>query len=81
MFTVLNKISKLKLSIDVQLELFDRLVILVLLHGCEIWECGKIVEGLQLKFLKYILGIKRSMPTFMVCGETGAFLIEILDKC
>ena len=68
---------------SVYLELFDRLVVSDLLYNYEIWghESGKIVEGLQLKFLKYILGVRRSALTFIVYGKTGAFPIEILAKC
>ena len=38
MFSLLNKSNELGLPIDVQLELFDKTVLPVMLHGCEI--CG-----------------------------------------
>ena len=37
MFSVLKRSRELELPIDLQLELFDSLVLPILLYGCEIW--------------------------------------------
>ena len=37
MFSLLNKSNELGLSVDVQLELFDKTVLPVMLYGSEIW--------------------------------------------
>ena len=37
MFCLLNKCKKLDLPIDVQIDLFDKIVVPILLYGCEIW--------------------------------------------
>ena len=37
MFSLLNKSNELGLPVDVQLELFDKTVLPVMLYGCEIW--------------------------------------------
>ena len=56
MFSLLNKSNELGLPIDVQLELFDKTVLHVMLYGCEIWgyENIKLLESFYLRYLKYI---------------------------
>ena len=51
---------------DIQLELFDYLVLPILIYGCEIWgyENISILDKLHLKFLKYILCLKQSTPIY-----------------
>lgn len=43
------------------------------MYGCEIWCYGNnsIIERVQLKFLKYLLGLKSTTATCIVYGETG----------
>jgi hypothetical protein len=52
------------LSIECQLNLFDKIVKLILLYGCEVWGVGSndIVERVHLKFCKIILHVKKSSP-------------------
>ncbi len=76
----LLKIGRLyKLSIKLQLELFDKMVKPILLYGCEIWGFGKndVLERIHLKFCKIILNLKSSTPNYMVYGELGRFPIDI----
>ena len=37
MFALLSKGRRLKLPIDIMLDLFDKTVVPVLLYGCEVW--------------------------------------------
>ena len=78
MFCLLSKCRRLKLPIDLQLKLFDSVVQPILTYGSEVWgPYGiNVVEKLQLRFLKLILGLKRCTPTVMVRGETGCFPIS-----
>jgi hypothetical protein len=82
MYSLLCKARKLNLPIDLQLELFDYLVLPVLNYGCEIWgsENCKILENLHLKFCKYILGVKNSTPSSVVYGELGRYPIDVSIK-
>ena len=61
----------MQLPVDMQIELFNKLVKPILLYGCEIWGFGNIdvIECVQLKFIKYILKLKNSTPNYMVYGE------------
>ena len=59
------------LPLDVQVELFDRLTVPVLLYGCEVW-CSmmtNLASKLRLRFYKTILKLGESTPTGMVYGE------------
>ena len=73
----------LDLPTDLQLELFDSLIMPTLLYGCEIWGFENItmIEKINLKYLKYILGLKQTTPTCIVLGETGKYPLKISIKC
>ena len=66
-----------------QIELFDKTIKPILLYGCELYgrESVQTLERIQLKFLKYILNLKTSTPSFMVYGETGATPLSIDINC
>ena len=79
MFALLRRNRKLNLPLDIQLELFDSLVLPILTYGCEVWgfENTNLIEKLHLKYLKYSLSLKLSTPTCMALGETGRFPVSI----
>ena len=79
MFSLLRKIRNLNLPISLQIDLFDKTIKPILLYGSEIHGFGNIdiLERVQLKFLKYILNLKASTPSFMVYGETGVTPLAI----
>ena len=66
MFALLNKCNTLDSPIDVQLDLFDKTILPIMIYGCEVWgyENVKILELIQLRFCKYILKVKKSTPNF-----------------
>lgn len=82
MFALLNKCRKHTLPVDLQIELFKKTVVPILTYGCEVWGygCNKILEKVQLKFLKYILCVKTSTPNCMIYGETGCYPIDLHIK-
>ena len=83
MFALLRRCSRLKLPLDICLDLFDKTVLPVLTYGCEIWghEIIDLVKGLQVKFYKLLLKLRRSTPTFMLFGETGRCPVDVHIKC
>ena len=83
MFALLRRSKQLDVPIDLQLSLFDSLIIAILLYRCEIWGFENIpmIERIHLKYLKYILGLKKSTPTCMVLGETGKNPLSISITC
>ena len=78
MFSLLKNIRLKQLLIDVQLQLFDSVVLPILLYGCEIWGFANfaIIEKVHLQFLKYNLHLKNSTPLCMIYGELGRLPIE-----
>ena len=71
-----SKARKLDLPVDIyiQCELFDRLVMPILLYnGSETWGCQKLnqIERFYRKFLKDLLTLNRSTANCMVYQEVG----------
>ena len=82
MFALIKRCKKLVLPIDLQLELFDKMITPILLYGCEIW-CPASTDlacKLQLRYYKIILKLNKTTPTNMIYGETGQFPLAIQAK-
>ena len=76
MYGVIRKNTQFNLPLGCQLDLFDKIVVPVLLYGCEIYMVFfkvDIIECIHLKFLKYIFNLKSSTSTYMVYAETDRF--------
>lgn len=82
MYGLLQKCRKHKLSIECQLDMFDKTILPILLYGSEIWgfENIDIIERVHLRFCKLILHLKQSTPNFMVYGELGRYPISLIMK-
>ena len=78
MFSVLMKSRKLQLSIDLQLQLFDSMIVPILLYGSEVtgFENSDILERLCTQFYKNILNVKESTPNCILYGELGRYPIR-----
>ena len=78
MFSMLSKVAKLDLPVDIQLGLYDQLVVPVLLYGCEIWGCNNLsgLELFQRKFLKNLLQVSKYTANCIIYGETGRHELE-----
>ncbi|MCW4346540.1 MAG: reverse transcriptase domain-containing protein [Candidatus Thiodiazotropha endolucinida] len=83
MYNLIRKSRSLLLPVDLQIELFEKMVKPILLYGAEVWGFGNncILEKVCLKYLKMILNMKTSTPNCMVYGETGVFPIFIDIEC
>lgn len=82
MYALINKSNKMSLPIDIQLQLFDALVLPVLTYGCEVWgvENLDVIEKFHLKYLKIILHVNKSTCSNMVYGELGRLPVTIHIK-
>lgn len=62
MFSLLRKTRKLLLPIDLQIDLFDKTVVPILLYGSEVWssQLCNLANKLQLRFYKIILKLNKS---------------------
>ena len=56
-----------------KIELFDKLIVPVLSYGCEVWGFmnSKALESIHLRYLKGILGVKRTTQNDFIYGEFG----------
>ena len=82
MYDIIKKGRLHNLNIETQLDLFDKIVVPILLYGCEIWGTGdnSVIERVHLKFCKLLLNVKKSTPDFMIYGELGRYPLEISIK-
>ena len=73
MFSLMKKSRKLSLPIDIQLHLFESMIVPILLYGSEVWGCENvdIINQFQLKFCKMLLRLKQSTPDIVIYGELG----------
>ena len=67
------------MSVDLQLELFSKMIKPILLYGSEAWGYSscKSIESIHLKFLKSIFNLKQLTPNVMIFGEFGVHPTEI----
>ena len=74
------KLIFFNLPIDLQLDLFNKMIKPILSYECKLWGFGNIdtIERVQLKFLKQLLNLKKSTLSFIVYGELGAKSNQIL---
>ncbi len=83
MFSLIAKSRKLNVSIDIQSELFDMLVLPILLYGSEVWGYDKHIvecEKFHCTFIRYILKMRNNTCDAMVYGESGRLLVAIEIK-
>lgn len=82
-FVLIKKIQCLQLPLDTQCELFDQLVVPILLYGSEVWgyRVNESVERFHKWFLKYILRLKVRTPSNMVYGELGRCPLKVSIQC
>ena len=82
MVSILRKSLKLRLSIDLQLQLFDSMVAPILLYVSEITGFDKSdgLERLCTQFYKIISNLKKTTPNIILYGELGRYSIDISFK-
>ena len=81
MYALLRKV-RFNLPVDMSLELFDKLAVLILLYGNEVWryEQNYDVEKVHLKFCKLFLKLKMSTTNVMLYGKLGRFPLAATIK-
>lgn len=74
--------DRVKLDIKTKLQLFNSMVVPILLYGSEIWGVYnfKEVDKLHIRFLKYLLGVRKQTPNMAIYGELGIFPLSIVAK-
>ena len=72
-YSLLTRIRQLDLNFEVSIELFERLIIPILLYGSEIWgyENEKQIQTMYNKALRKFLRLHKSTSICMMYGELG----------
>ena len=82
MYFVLRQGRYHNMSIQCQLKLFESMVLPVLLHGSEI--CGfqnlSLMDKICNKFLKLLLPVRKTTPSYLLYGELGRYPVHISVK-
>ena len=73
LFAIKSKKDTYNLPVDIVFDLFDKMIMPILLYGCEIWGYENVdcLEIFYRKFLKYVLKLHNQTSNCMVYGETG----------
>lgn len=73
------------LPVNIQFELFDKMIGPILLYGSEIWGFSVTdhIEKVQNSFCRYILGVSTHTPTLAVLAETGRYpmYVQYYKRC
>ena len=79
MFSVLKKSRKLQLPVDIQLQMFDTMVLPISFYDSEVtsYEKPDMLERLCLQFYKIILNVKTTTPNLILYGELGRHPVSI----
>ena len=82
MHVLYKRIRNLNLPIDLRIQLFDHIIVPIMLYGCEIWgyQNTKLIENLHNDFLRNILKLRKSTPHYMIYGELGRKPLDINIK-
>jgi hypothetical protein len=77
-----RKLRNISIPIDLQLKLFDTLILPILTYGCEVWdyENTKQLEKPHLQFCRNILGVRTATPNFVTYGELGRTPIDFWNR-
>ena len=76
------RIKNLNLPVDLQLKLFDQIILPIMTDSCEIFgfeNCG-LFEKFHTQFLRSITQARSSTPLYMIYGELDRYPIEITIK-
>ena len=82
-FLLLINTRKLCLRIDIQCDMFEKVVSPILLYGSEVWgfSSTEMLEIFHRNFLKKILHLRSSTPNCMVYGELRVLPLQVaIDK-
>ena len=82
MYSLIAKCRKFNLPIDLQLKLFDAMVLPIITFGCEIWEYRviKYTKHFHVSFLKHIMNVRKTTCNVMVYGELDKYPVSIHIK-
>ena len=77
-----KSIRNLNIPIDLQIKLFDKTIVPILLYGCEVWgfQNAQIIENVHNEFLRNILNLRKSTLMYILHGALGRKTLQINIK-
>ena len=80
LYTIINNIQ---LPIDLTLKLFDHTIVPILTYSCEVWGFSNLdlIEQIHHKFLRNVIKVKKTTPSYMIMAELGRYPLEIIINC
>jgi len=82
MYNLLAQCKSIALHINIKIDILNKMVKPILLYGCECWGYGNnaVLEKLQLKFLKTILGLRLCNASFLFRSKYELHLCMLILK-
>ena len=82
MHLLLIRANNLDRPLDLQIKLFDNTIVPILTFGWEIWgyENTEMIERVHIEFLRKITRVRKIIFKYMIYGELGRFLLDIIIK-
>ena len=83
MYSVIGTSRNLDLPIDIQLEIYNSMVLSVQMYAAEVWGHNVVrdMELLHTKFLKQVLFVHSKTSNDIVYGELGVYPLEVDINC
>ncbi len=83
MYSIIGTSRKYDLPVDIQLEMFNSMILPIMTYASEIWGNYVIreMELLQIKYFKQVLCVHKRTSTDIVYGELGVYPIGVQIKC
>ena len=79
---LLRVFGRISCDVKTQLELFNSIVVPLILYGSDVWGIYNTheVDKINLRFSKLILGVKQQTPNASVFDELGRFPLIVICK-
>ena len=84
LYSVYRKVRNLCIPVDLQLKLFDSIVLPILTYSCEVWcfeNCAEIDKVHLRRFCKKILKVRQTTSNYMVYVECRTISFEYPHQC
>jgi len=78
-----TKNNNIQLPIDLTLKLFDHTIVPILTYSCEVWGFSNLylIEQINHKFLRNVIKVKKTTPSYMIMAELGRYPLESIINC
>ncbi len=83
MYSVIGTSRNLDLPVEIQLEMYNSMVLSVQMYATEVWGYNVIreMELLHTKFLKHVLFVHKKTSNDIVYGELGVYPLQVNINC